>query len=225
MAQGLKVREILGASEPGRCDPLSELLWRAPLPSPPDVVSLLTLNAPTEYQHRRRMEFFECNHPDAVGYLVACNGYAVCGVAVHKRGENPGANLYEELRDRYPHWMYMPVDEGEYITHISRHLDSWNNFNIVEMGLVVGPPNAPSRFAKHADPVLSLLQTMVGLPFSGSMPKPPILSFLCRKVHPGFTSTGGTTQTAKPGLITWPSKQHPRLNTARPSKHRSFQSP
>ncbi|KAF4810294.1 hypothetical protein CGCTS75_v014606 [Colletotrichum tropicale] len=80
---GLKVRSI----ESSQTQDLALVGWPTPLPSPPLVVNLATLEPPRDPLDGLRMDFFDCNAPDTVGYSVALVGRAIAGFVAHKKGE------------------------------------------------------------------------------------------------------------------------------------------
>lgn len=146
--QGLKLRKIEAPEgQTTTRDPLSELLWQAPLSSSPDIRSLVTLQPEiaSPCPDRWRMKYFECNHPDAVGYFVSSNGASIFDIVVHKRGETAFTRLYQDGPEDFGHWRYMPLDEGEYITHISRQLYHRQAYEdrLMYLGLSVRRPRQP----------------------------------------------------------------------------------
>ncbi|KAG7135194.1 hypothetical protein HYQ45_006913 [Verticillium longisporum] len=167
---GLKVRQVEGSSEQVLRDPLAQLLWQAPLAYSPGLISIVTLGTPIPWPSRRRMKFFECNHPDAAGYLVTCTGFEVYDIAVHKRDEKPHVNLCEDMPYRHLHWMYMPLDVGEHITHISRQLDHDGEFRMVRTGLTFttnkGRNTVFGAYATQADEVFKMPRNMTKVYFN-----------------------------------------------------------
>ncbi|OBR05767.1 hypothetical protein CH63R_09887 [Colletotrichum higginsianum IMI 349063] len=116
-------------------DPLSQLLWETPPASPLDLAPIVTLGISSVPPPRSRMKSFDCNHPDAIGYLVACCGDRIFDIVTHKREEKDISRLYENAPDWATHWMYMPLDEGEFITHIASQLRHYFNLRWLEIGL------------------------------------------------------------------------------------------
>lgn len=68
--------------------------WPTPLSSPPLVVNLATLEPPRDPLDGLRMDFFDCNAPDTVGYSVALVGRAIAGFVAHKEGEADVQSMY-----------------------------------------------------------------------------------------------------------------------------------
>ncbi|WQF89483.1 hypothetical protein CDEST_14497 [Colletotrichum destructivum] len=134
---GLKVRHIEGLPRNLSSDPLSQLLWETPPASPPDLAPIVTIGISSVPPPRSRMKSFDCNHPDAIGYLVACCGDRIFDIVTHKREEKDFSRLYENAPDWATHWMYMPLDEGEFITHIASQLRHYFNLRWLEIGLSV----------------------------------------------------------------------------------------
>ncbi|CAM1509461.1 Fc.00g032000.m01.CDS01 [Cosmosporella sp. VM-42] len=68
------------------------------------------------------MRFFDCNSPDIIGYSIATDGAKVIAILSHKQDQNPDRRLYEDMdvNSGICFWMYMPINQGEYITEIGR---------------------------------------------------------------------------------------------------------
>lgn len=64
-----------------------------------------------------RFTFFECNHPDIVGYS-ACWYKTVRVIRPHFAGED--MSFYKETAEEHPTvtWLYMPMDKGELVTEL-----------------------------------------------------------------------------------------------------------
>ncbi|KAK2773500.1 hypothetical protein CKAH01_13540 [Colletotrichum kahawae] len=67
-----------------------------------------------------RMDFFDCNAPNTVGYSVALMGRGIAGVFSHKKGEADVQSVYEKAGSTGCYWQFMPMNEGEYLTDICR---------------------------------------------------------------------------------------------------------
>ncbi|KAH9234049.1 hypothetical protein K456DRAFT_1772389 [Colletotrichum gloeosporioides 23] len=79
--------------------------------------SAITVNGDV---HGLRMDFFDCNAPDTVGYSVALVGHAIAGFVAHKKGEADVQSVYKKACPMRCYWQFMPMNEGEYVTDICR---------------------------------------------------------------------------------------------------------
>ena len=62
------------------------------------------------------MARIECNSPSTRGYSVAAVGDGVCFIHAHGEGDaNPD---YDRFGSRVSHWIYMPINPGEYVEEI-----------------------------------------------------------------------------------------------------------
>lgn len=98
------------------------------------------------------MKYFECNHPDSAGYMVAYNNSSgVVDLAVHKRHETLCESMFEDLPREGLSWMYMPLDEGEYITHIWSLADAYLDHDDLpyQNGLAVGPRSVRRPYVEY----------------------------------------------------------------------------
>ncbi len=66
------------------------------------------------------MCYFDCNAPDTTGYSVATDGISV--VTIHAHRQDDGVQCYKDIDSDFhsPFWIYIPVDQGEYLTEICR---------------------------------------------------------------------------------------------------------
>ncbi|KAJ0165436.1 hypothetical protein CTA2_11275 [Colletotrichum tanaceti] len=160
---GLKVRHTQGLSENLSSNPLSQLLWETPPAASLDLAPVVSVGIPPIPPPRSRMKFFDCNHPDAVGYVVACCGVRIFDIVTHKREEKDFSRLYENVPAWATHWMYMPLDEGEFITHIGSQLRHSFNLRVLEIGLTfatnTGRVKVFGWHAKTTDSILTIPQT------------------------------------------------------------------
>jgi hypothetical protein len=64
------------------------------------------------------MRYFVCNAPGTIGYSVAFSASIIVAIHAHGRGDN--ARGYQDVmfRNHSLFWMYMPVEQDEYITEI-----------------------------------------------------------------------------------------------------------
>ncbi|CCF40510.1 hypothetical protein CH063_00354 [Colletotrichum higginsianum] len=74
----------------------------------------------SDYPGGLRMRFCDLNTADVVGYSVATDGAKVLAILSHKQNDQPDTALYEDVSAEICHWMYMPMNEGEYLTDICR---------------------------------------------------------------------------------------------------------
>jgi hypothetical protein len=78
------------------------------------------------------MGYFDCNAPGTTGYSVATNGVSIFSIHAHRQDDNVG--FYKHVGSDF-HWIYMPLDEGEYLTEISRRYGLY--VYIVAFGLIL----------------------------------------------------------------------------------------
>jgi hypothetical protein len=67
------------------------------------------------------MSFFECNAAYTTGYSMATNGVSIATVCAHS--QKMDLTFYEEVDTFFGWsmvWIYMPIDEDEYVTEICR---------------------------------------------------------------------------------------------------------
>lgn len=140
--QGLKVRHVKDTLKEPSTDPLSQFFWETPLVSPPVLAPIAVSNIPP-LPLESRIKSFDCNHPDAVGYLVACSGVGIYDIITHKQGQKDVSSLYDTIPDWFTHWMYMPLDHDEFVTHIASQFRQKFNFRVNEVGLSVRPISQP----------------------------------------------------------------------------------
>ncbi len=63
------------------------------------------------------MGFFDCNAPGTTGYSVATNGLDISTIHAHK--QQADVRFYKNAESgSCPFWIYMPIDDGEYLTEI-----------------------------------------------------------------------------------------------------------
>ncbi len=90
------------------------------------------------------MSFFECNAPHTTGYSVATDG--VSTATVHAHHQNADLSFYKDVDSFFDHsivWIYMPIDQGEYVTKICRRLGTAHsglNSPILMVRKLVYPP-------------------------------------------------------------------------------------
>lgn len=134
----MKVRDLVEGDQQSDALPPARIYWPTPAPAA-TIIDLVSLQRPPQGPNRARMSFFECNSAGTTGYTVATG---VTGIfTIHALGPNTDLAFYKAIDDSFPRcltWIYMPIDEGEYITEICRRLpDSdfeWHMF----LGLSVG---------------------------------------------------------------------------------------
>ncbi|KAF5020171.1 hypothetical protein F66182_7811 [Fusarium sp. NRRL 66182] len=116
---GLKVRDIKRLqTKPSTLS--SHVGWQVPVATPPAIVDILTTRTLNEYPNDLRMRFFDCNAPGTMGYSVAVDGARVLAILTHKQDQKTDASLFEGVNSPICQWMYMPINQGEYLTDICR---------------------------------------------------------------------------------------------------------
>jgi hypothetical protein len=103
-----------------------------------EIIDLATICRPRQYPKRLRMHYFDCNAPGAAGYSVATDGVKIITIHAHGLDE---VQFYEDVDSsfQFVFWIYMSVDQGEYVTEIRRRYGC-NGFRHVRMdslGLMV----------------------------------------------------------------------------------------
>jgi hypothetical protein len=81
------------------------------------------------------MRYFFCNAPGTIGYSVTMSSGIIMAIYAHKRDED--VQFYQDVSVGNPSllWMYMPVEQGEYVTEIyGRYIRQWVGPR------VMGPP-------------------------------------------------------------------------------------
>ncbi|KAH8895320.1 hypothetical protein GQ53DRAFT_838981 [Thozetella sp. PMI_491] len=92
----------------------SNASW-ASITHPREIISLSTLR-PRTGTRPIRMRYFDCNAPDTEGYSVATNGYIINAIYTHRQRKN--GIPYRDTPRINDLWIYMPVDQNEYLTEI-----------------------------------------------------------------------------------------------------------
>ena len=123
--KGLKLRDIRRDTEISFSDD-NRLLWSTMRhPSPSHLVNLgRSVAAPAGVNGWLLMRHFDCNAPGTSGYSVATDGNDIIHVHVHGTKNSTGCGFYKEVASSFGkllRWIYMPIDEGEYVAEILRH--------------------------------------------------------------------------------------------------------
>jgi hypothetical protein len=130
----LKLRDLLHSREQSDTAP-ARTYWAIPAPPVP-IVDLVSLQAPLNQPNGLRISFFDCNAAHTTGYSVAVDGVSIA--TIHAHGQDMDLTFYEEFKavsDRPMVWIYMPIDEGEYVTEICRRFGFWHGRDC--LGLMV----------------------------------------------------------------------------------------
>ncbi|RDL36813.1 uncharacterized protein BP5553_06165 [Venustampulla echinocandica] len=116
---GLKLRDIFNNKEQN-ATPSARISWPIPAPTA-TIIDLASLQRPQKEPSGLRMSFFECNAARTSGYSVATNG--VITATIHALGPNMDLTFYKGVDSFFGWsmvWIYMPIDQGEYVTEICR---------------------------------------------------------------------------------------------------------
>ncbi|KAF4338449.1 hypothetical protein FBEOM_7718 [Fusarium beomiforme] len=115
---GLKLRDIT-VSEENSSVSVEHVSWASP-EHPNHIIDLDTLEDGNEYPHGLRMIPFDCNTEALTGYTVVTDGISVAWI--HAHGPNDNTRFYAQMETDYPCgvFIYMPLDNGEFITEICR---------------------------------------------------------------------------------------------------------
>ncbi|OTA80871.1 hypothetical protein M434DRAFT_17566 [Hypoxylon sp. CO27-5] len=133
VTDGFKVRDIrvMSPADARRTVPrgFDSLRWQVWEPPSVAVVNLRTLDATVDNAcgDSPRMNFFDCNSPDLIGYSVAITEQNV--ITVHSHRQDTDLSFYQNVKPiRKPIlWLYMPIEKDEYVTEIGRfHLNGWS---------------------------------------------------------------------------------------------------
>ncbi|KAF4968626.1 hypothetical protein FSARC_4001 [Fusarium sarcochroum] len=121
--QSIKVHAIQGLlmKPPGASSCVG---WPAPVSEPPVVINITALEASRRHSGGLRMRFFDCNAPDTLGYYVATDGTRLRNILTHQRGRDLDVSLFEDVESPIYFWIYMPIDQGEYLTDICRRAET-----------------------------------------------------------------------------------------------------
>ncbi|KAI1209198.1 uncharacterized protein F4807DRAFT_467816 [Annulohypoxylon truncatum] len=77
----------------------------------------------TSYQIFPQMESFDCNASRIIGYSAAVTDNGVVAIYSHYRDSD--FSMYSEVNPLFPvRWIYMPIDQGEFVTEICRFVGS-----------------------------------------------------------------------------------------------------
>ncbi|KAI1089870.1 hypothetical protein F5B19DRAFT_494926 [Rostrohypoxylon terebratum] len=69
-----------------------------------------------------RMDSFDCNDPDVIGYSAAIGRNGI-PMAIYSHRSQSDFSMYRELNSLIPiQWVYMPIDQGELVTEICRFM-------------------------------------------------------------------------------------------------------
>ena len=103
---------------------------------PTEMIDLATLGPPQELPKRLQMHYFDCNAPGTTGYTLATNGFSIAMIHAHKLHND--TQFYKEIDASFSRlfFIYMPLDEGEYITEICRRF-GFGSVNLPSLCLVV----------------------------------------------------------------------------------------
>ena len=133
--QGLKLRDLFDSKEQSVTP--AHIYWPIPAPAA-TIIDLATLQHPHREPDGLRMSFIECNASHITGYSVATNG--VSTATLHAHSQNMDLTFYKEVDSFFGWsmvWIYMPIDQGEYVTEICRRF-GFRNVGLDSLGLMVG---------------------------------------------------------------------------------------
>ncbi|KAG7100314.1 hypothetical protein HYQ46_012695 [Verticillium longisporum] len=90
-----------------------------PTPGPDyRLIDLDTCDWAMRTPERLRMSSFNCNKPTTHGYTVAINGLHTAKLYAHHSGASRSDYGDADTISSYTLWMYMPVEQGEYLKEI-----------------------------------------------------------------------------------------------------------
>ncbi|KAF4446708.1 hypothetical protein F53441_9641 [Fusarium austroafricanum] len=116
---GLKLRDISVPEETNTDVNVEHISWTSP-DHPNRILNLETLENSDDCLKGLRMISFDCNVEGTTGYTVVTDGEAITWI--HAHGPDESAEFYPEMEAEYPlgFFIYMPLDDGEFITEICR---------------------------------------------------------------------------------------------------------
>ncbi|KAF9765261.1 hypothetical protein IL306_002499 [Fusarium sp. DS 682] len=126
-ANGLKLRDIT-VSEENSDVTVEHVSWTSP-EHPNHIIDLEGLENRNDYPQGVRMIPFDCNTDIVTGYTVVTDGESVAWI--HAHGPHDNTEFYAEMEAGYPYgsFIYMPLDNGEFITEICRRFSFDHNWD------------------------------------------------------------------------------------------------
>ncbi|TAQ88178.1 hypothetical protein B7494_g3492 [Chlorociboria aeruginascens] len=147
ITDGLKLRDLVDSKMQFVTLP-TRIYWPIQPPTV-TIVDLVNLQAPIKGLKDLRMSFFECNAVNTTGYSMATNGLNIG--TVHAHGQNMDLTFYKDIDtpSAWPMvWIYMPIDEGEYVTEICRRF-GFKDIRPDSLGLMI-LPQRPTKILSKA---------------------------------------------------------------------------
>ncbi|GKU06414.1 unnamed protein product [Fusarium langsethiae] len=117
-SDGLKLRDIILCNEKIPNDAGNYVGWSNP-EHPNNVIDITTFDEVNSFPERLRMTFFNCNASGTSGYTAVTCGSSAAMIHAH---ENDNIGFYADMDSAYPRgfFIYMPLDNGEFVTEICR---------------------------------------------------------------------------------------------------------
>ncbi|KAJ4233200.1 hypothetical protein NW759_001981 [Fusarium solani] len=121
-SDGIKLRRITDAFDDEAKYLNPHIRWPSP-EYPSNKADLMLYNyimADFPISRNVRMSYFDCNAPGVTGYTMVCQGHWVSTIHAHGKGDD--TEFYKEVDACFSDQVvvYMPVDQGEYVTEIQR---------------------------------------------------------------------------------------------------------
>jgi hypothetical protein len=112
------LRDILICNETTSDDTSNYVGWANP-EHPDEVIDITTFDQVISFPDRLLMTSFNCNANGTTGYTAVTGGSSVAMIHAH---ENDSTGFYTDMDAAYPHgfFIYMPLDDGEFVTEICR---------------------------------------------------------------------------------------------------------
>ncbi|RSL62658.1 hypothetical protein CEP54_005590 [Fusarium duplospermum] len=121
-SDGIKLRRITDTFDEYAKLKNPHVTWPSP-DYPSNKIDLISDNYIVQHftvSRNVRMTYFDCNAPGVTGYTMVSQGHWVSTIHAHGKGDD--SDFYKELDACFGDQVvvYMPVDQGEYITDIQR---------------------------------------------------------------------------------------------------------
>ncbi|KAG5761421.1 hypothetical protein H9Q69_005518 [Fusarium xylarioides] len=117
-SDGIKLRDIVISDETVPNASSNNVSWADPS-HPDNVIDIMTLGPIDDFPEGLKMMSFNCNASGTTGYTAVTGGTSVAMIHAHGHDDT---SFYADMDAAYPRdfFIHMPLDDGEYVTEISR---------------------------------------------------------------------------------------------------------